>query len=89
MVGYLFSFTTLNDPAGTVGVIGTFIPFTAPYVAPIRLAFGEIGGWEMAAAVVVTLAAIVVMVRLAGRIYAGGLLRFGTKLKWHEAFRAE
>lgn len=88
VVGYLFSFISLNDPSGTVSVIGTFIPFTAPYVAPIRLAFGEISGWEMAAAVLVTAVTIVVMVRLAGRVYSGGLLRFGSKVKWREAFRA-
>lgn len=88
IVGYMASFMALNDPSGTVAKIGTFIPFTAPYVAPIRLAFGEIPGWEMALAVFITAASIVVMVRLAGRVYAGGLLRFGSKVRWREAFRA-
>lgn len=87
VVGYLLSFAALGDPGGTVAVVGTFVPFTAPYVAPIRLALGEIGGWEMALAVLVTIAAIVLMVRLAGRVYAGGLLRFGSRVKWREAFR--
>lgn len=88
VIGYLFSFTALNDPGGTVSVVGTFIPFTAPYVAPIRLAFGEIAPWEMGLAVLVTLLTIVIMIRLAGQVYAGGLLRFGSKVKWREAFRA-
>lgn len=87
VVGYLFSFSALGDPSSTVAVVGTFIPFTAPYVAPIRLALGEIGGWEMALAVLVMLVAIVLLVRLAGRVYAGGLLRFGSRVKWREAFR--
>jgi ABC-2 type transport system permease protein len=87
VIGYLFSFTALGDPGGPVAVVGTFIPFTAPYVAPIRLAFGEIGGWEMALSVLVTIATIVLMVRLAGRVYSGGLLRFGSRVKWSEAFR--
>lgn len=88
VVGYLFSFAALNDPAGTVAIVGTYIPFTAPYVAPIRLAFETITWWEMTLAVLVTAATIVVMVRLAGRVYAGGLLRFGGKVKWREAFRS-
>jgi ABC-2 type transport system permease protein len=88
VVGYLFSFAALNDPDGTVAIVGTYIPFTAPYVAPIRLAFETITWWEMTLAVLVTAATIVVMVRLAGRVYAGGLLRFGGKVKWREAFRS-
>lgn len=88
VVGYLFSFAALEDPDGTVAVIGTYVPFTAPYVAPIRLAFQTIEWWEMALAVAITLVTIALMVRLAGRVYAGGLLRFGGRVKWREAFRS-
>lgn len=88
VVGYLFSFQALNEPDGVVAVVGTFIPFTAPYVAPIRLALRTIAPWEMVLAVLITMATIVVMVRLAGRVYAGGLLRFGGRVKWREAFRS-
>lgn len=88
VVGYLFSFIALNDPSGTWAIVGTFIPFTAPYVAPIRLALEQIAPWEMTVAVALTMVTIVVMVRIAGRIYAGGLLRFGGRVKWSEAFRA-
>ncbi|MFP3914149.1 MAG: ABC transporter permease, partial [Actinomycetota bacterium] len=88
LIGYLFSFAALNDPEGTVAIVGTYIPFTAPYVAPIRLAIGDISPWEMTVAVVITIATIGLLVRLAGRVYAGGLLRFGGRVKWAEAFRS-
>ncbi|HSJ33808.1 MAG TPA: ABC transporter permease [Acidimicrobiia bacterium] len=88
VVGYFLSFQALNEPDGVVAVVGTFIPFTAPYVAPIRLALRTIEPWEMILAVLITVGSIVVMVRLAGRVYAGGLLRFGGRMKWREAFRS-
>jgi ABC-2 type transport system permease protein len=88
VVGYFLSFQALNEPDGVVAVVGTFIPFTAPYVAPIRLALRTIEPWEMILAVVITVASIALMVRLAGRVYAGGLLRFGGRVKWREAFRS-
>ncbi|HLU32295.1 MAG TPA: ABC transporter permease, partial [Acidimicrobiia bacterium] len=88
VVGYFLSFQALNEPEGMVAVVGTFIPFTAPYVAPIRLALRAIAPWEMILAIVITVGSIVVMVRLAGRVYAGGLLRFGSRVKWREAFRS-
>ena len=88
VVGYFFAFGALGDPSGTLAKVGTYIPFTAPYVAPIRLAFGEISGLEMALSVAITAITIVVIVRLASRVYAGALLRFGSRVKWREAFRA-
>lgn len=88
LVGYLFSFAALNDPDGTVAVVGTYIPFSAPYVAPIRLAIGSISALEMTLAVAITVGTITVLVRLAGRVYAGGLLRFGGRLRWRDAYRS-
>lgn len=88
LVGYLFSFAALNDPDGTVAMVGTYIPFSAPYVAPIRLAIGDINALEMTAAVLITMVTIALLVRLAGRVYAGGLLRFGGRVKWREAYRS-
>jgi ABC-2 type transport system permease protein len=88
LIGYMFSFAALNEPEGVVAIVGTYIPFSAPYVAPIRLAIGDIGAWEMALAVLITAVTIALMVRLAGRVYAGGLLRYGGRVKWSEAFRS-
>ncbi|CAN5747720.1 ABC transporter permease [soil metagenome] len=86
--GYLVSFVALGDPNGMVAVVATFFPFTAPYVAPIRLALDQIAVWEMAASVLITFLTILIMVRLAGRVYEGGVLRFGGRVKWREAFRS-
>src|SRR5690606_5032641 len=88
LVGYFFSFAALNEPDGTVAIVGTYIPFSAPYVAPIRLAIGDISALEMTAAALITIATIAVLVRLAGRVYAGGLLRFGGRVRWLEAYRS-
>lgn len=88
VVGYIFSFVALNDPTTLWAQVGTYFPFTAPYVAPIRLALQEIAWWEMTIAVAVTIATLVVLIGLAGRVYAGGLLRFGSRVKWMEAFRS-
>lgn len=88
VAGYLVSFVALQEPTGVVAVVATYFPFTAPYVAPIRLALDQIAAWEMALSVGVTLLGIGAMVWLAGRVYAGGLLRFGSRLKWKEAFRS-
>ena len=88
VAGFFVSIAALGDPDGTIAVIGTFIPFTAPFVVPVRAALDAIPAWQYIAAVVITVAAIVVLVLVAGRIYAGGLLRFGSRVKLREAWRS-
>ena len=88
VAGFFVSIAGLSDPDGPAAVIGTFIPFTAPFVVPVRAALGAIPAWQYVLAVIITLASIVGLVLVAGRIYAGGLLRFGTRVKLREAWRS-
>lgn len=88
VVAFFASLQVLEDPDGSLAVAATIFPFTAPFVAPVRLALGALTGWEAAVAVAVSLATMYGLVRLAGRIYAGGVLRFGARVKVREAFRS-
>ena len=88
VVGFFVSIAALSDPDGLAAVIGTFIPFTAPFVVPVRAALDAIPVWQYVTAVVLTMATIVGLVFVAGRIYAGGLLRYGGRVKVREAWRS-
>ena len=88
VIGFFVSIATLNDPDGTVALIGTFVPLTAPFVVPVRAALDAIPVWQYVAALVVSIVSIVILTRIAGRIYAGGLLRFGSRVKLREAWRS-
>jgi len=78
-----------SDPGGTLARVTSLVPGLSPLVMPVRQAAGEVPVWEVALAVVLMLAAIGLIVRLGGRIYAGALLRTGGKLKMREALAAE
>jgi ABC-2 type transport system permease protein len=60
----------------------------APMTMPLRIAGGDALVWEIALSLGLMAVTTYGLVRLAGRVYAGGLLQSGTRLKWHEAFRA-
>ena len=81
-------FVVLPNPDGIVSQILTFVPLTAPFAVPARMAFGAMPGWQIALSTVLTLAATVVVIRIAGRLYAGTLLA-GNKMTWREAWKAE
>lgn len=88
VVGFFVSITALNDPDGIVAVIFTFVPMTSPFVVPVRTALHAIPGWQYLAALAITITAIVVLTGIAGRIYAGGLLRYGGRVKVGDAWKS-
>lgn len=87
VVGFFIAITALNSPSGVAAVVGTFIPFTAPFVVPVRSALDAIPIWHYATAVGLTVLAVAGLVVVGGRIYAGGLLRFGQRVKAREAWK--
>ncbi|HSL27485.1 MAG TPA: ABC transporter permease [Acidimicrobiia bacterium] len=88
VAGFFVSIEALNNPDSTLARVTSFIPFTAPFVVPIRQALSAIGPFEHLATVLAVLMSIVFLVRGAARIYAGGLLRFGGRVKLREAWRS-
>jgi len=75
-----------NTPESIVGVIGTLVPFTAPLIVPVRIATGDIAVWQIVASLLITSGSVVVLVRIAGRLYSGAILRTGGTVKLKEAW---
>jgi ABC-2 type transport system permease protein len=89
VVGFVVAVQSAGNPSGTLATVTSFIPGLSPMVMPIRLAGGGAAWWEVVVAILVMLVAIVGVVRLGGRIYAGALLRTSGKTTLREAIRAE
>jgi ABC-2 type transport system permease protein len=61
-----------------LGVL-SFVPFTSPYLMLPRIATGGVGPAEVAVALAILVASIVVALRIAARIYAAGVLLYGQR----------
>lgn len=83
---YVMAATAMQDPEGTLAVVGSFIPFSAPVMMLVRIPVG-VPWWE----VVVSLAGVAltawVVVLLAARVYRVGLLMYGKRPTFRELFR--
>jgi ABC-2 type transport system permease protein len=75
------------DAGGVAAQALTVFPLTAPLVLPARSALVGVPLWQHAVAVVLVLASILVLLRLAGRVYAHGLLHGGSGLGLRAAWR--
>ena len=83
-VGYV---ALTADAESAIAHLLTVFPLTAPLVLPARSALVGVPLWEHALALVLVLASIYALVRLAGRVYAQGLLHAGSRLHVRAAWR--
>lgn len=89
MGGYfIVIFVVLPAPEGLWAQLLTYLPPTAPFAVPARVALGAIPAWQVALACGVTLLGVALTVALAARLYAASLLA-GGKLTWRQALQAE
>ena len=86
--GYFFSLIASSDPEVLTVRIFSLIPPTSPMVMPIRSSVTDVPVWEVALSIALILAAIYGMIRVGGRVYRGGVLQIGAKVRIREAWRA-
>jgi ABC-2 type transport system permease protein len=82
------AFAVNSRPTGTLADVSAFIPMTAPLTLPPRILLGAAPWWQVAGGALVTVAASVVLIPLAARVYSGAVLRTGSAVKLREAWRS-
>jgi ABC-2 type transport system permease protein len=88
LAAFFVGYAALTADAGSaISQLLTVFPLTAPLVLPARSALVGVPLWEHVLALVLVVASIYALVRLAGRIYAQGLLRAGSRLHVRTAWR--
>ena len=87
IVAYFLSMEAAQSPDSVAALVGSLFPPTAPMVMIVRIAHGSVPWWQVVLSVALMGVTIYGMVQLAGRIYAGAVLRFGRRLRLKEAWR--
>jgi len=67
----------LDQPQGTLAVVLSIFPWTAPLSMMMRLPSGGVPAWQLALSMALLLGSAVLMLRLAARIFRVGLLLYG------------
>lgn len=84
---YVAIYLVPNSPEGTVTNVLSYTPFFAPFLMPVRHAFGSVGPMELLISAVISIAVIPALVWIAGRVYSRGVLHTGGRMKLGEALR--
>jgi ABC-2 type transport system permease protein len=78
----------LIDPNGTIAVVLSLIPFTAPFTLALRYGVAPVPVWQMLAAIAILAGTAVLFLNLASRIFRAGTLRYGQPMPLSEIFDA-
>ncbi len=87
ILAYFVGVRVLNTPDDTFSRVVSFIPPLAPMAMLPRAAAGHVAAWEVPVAVAIVVASTWLLVRLAGRVYAGAIVQSGPRVKLREAWR--
>lgn len=89
VAGYLIGIIYVSGNPDTVwSTVLTLVPVTAPFVLPVRAVSDSVALWEQLAALVVMIGFIILLIRIAGRVYAGGVFNYRTRVKARQAYRS-
>jgi ABC-2 type transport system permease protein len=89
LVGSFFlAITVLNSPDGGLAKVTSIVPPFSTMVMPIRWAAGDVPLWEVGVSMLLMAVVVVALIRVAGRIYAGAVLRSGPRVKIKDALAA-
>jgi ABC-2 type transport system permease protein len=87
MAGWVAMFSLLNEPSGSLARTLSLVPVLAPFVVPVRYSLAPIPLPELLLSALLLLAAMLLVVWVAGRIYRVGILMYGKRPKLSEVWR--
>ena len=76
----------LRDPNSLLMQVLTYFPYTAPFVAMVRLTLVTVPPYEIVASIAILVISIAVMTRLAARIFRMGMLTYGKRVTFREVW---
>jgi ABC-2 type transport system permease protein len=86
--GYVAALATLEAPDSAAATALSFFPATAPMAMPLRMTLTQVPLWQVLGSAALTGVTVWLLVRFAGRVYSGAVLRTGTRIPLRAAWRS-
>lgn len=87
LLSYLAVIYAEENPDAVATLALSYLPPTAPVVMTYRIAVHAVPGWQLVTSALVVVLAMGGLIRLAGRVYSGALLRFGGRIPLRDLLR--
>jgi ABC-2 type transport system permease protein len=87
LVSFFGALYAANDPGSTGAFLLSVVPPFSALVSPPRIAAGSMPAAQVVLAITLMVLAVVLLVRVAARLYEGAVLRTGGRVSWRDAWR--
>lgn len=86
MFSYMVNLMILESPESMLATVCSFIPFTSPITMMIRLSVG-VPWWHLIISALILIMTVLLLIKMAGKVYRIGILMYGKKPTLREMFR--
>jgi ABC-2 type transport system permease protein len=88
LTSFFISIGSVQDPTSTLSVVASLVPFSSSLAMPVRITLGAATVPQVIASLAILIGSTALLIPLAGRLYAGAVLRVGARVKLRDAWRA-
>jgi ABC-2 type transport system permease protein len=85
---FFLSIGAVQDPDTGLAKLASLLPISSALAMPVRIVLGSASASEIVAALAIVIGSTALSIPLAGRLYAGAVLRTGAKVRLRDAWRA-
>ena len=80
VIGFYLSYFTMMNPTSDLNLFAAIFPISSPFCMPFRVMMGIASGGEVAISLAILIVTILIIAKVAIKIYSNAILNYGTKM---------
>lgn len=87
MIAYFIMFQAMENPDGTISIVGSLIPFCTPIVMITRIAITDVPFWQISLSILLMVITFAGTMWISAKIYSVGILSYGNSASFKELMK--
>ena len=87
VIGFYLSYFTMMNPTSDLNVFASMLPISSPFCMPFRIMMGIASVTDVIISILILLVTILVIAKIAIKIYSSAILNYGTKLSFKDMIK--
>ena len=87
VIGFYLSYFTMMNPTSDLNLFASLFPISSPFCMPFRIMMGIASGGEVAISIVILVVTILIIAKVAIKIYSNAILNYGTKMSFKDMIK--
>ena len=84
VIGFYLSYFTMMNPTSELNLFAALFPISSPFCMPFRIMMGLSNGTDIAISIAILVVTILIVAKVAIRIYSNAILNYGTKMSFKD-----